>query len=414
MGEQGNTSAGGPPETSQPVAPLVASDSWDDEWLEAEIARELAACEDLDLASTRPMSGTWMQGRAEARSRAREINDLPAFDHSANDSERPSKDDSRGQSRQDDAIDALVQYMQQRDAKTTAMETQMQDDFARVAQLAAGVEDGLDNPSQTKDAPSTHELVDQLDQLSRRSPTGRLATALEQARQDVDSDDKPDQSYEFGRVDELSREVLRRLQRHQQEQQAVTVGEGAGAPSDGGEASADDLDSEDFADFDVSATSSAPSSPNAAADELVERFDPHVPHWKVVEARQRQLQQEFRDTERKLIDFTGSLKEELSHDQLDTRARGGPAAVRGDGALWRLGSNDLGQSLNYCGDGVHRFAPPTFECLSGAASEIPEFPGDSGRQHTGSGTTRLARRTCAEQVRPLHFLAERHYCMSLF
>jgi hypothetical protein len=395
----------------------VASDSWDDEWLEAEIARELAACgDDLDLEDTRPASGAWMQARTEARSRAREINDLPAFAYSANDSERPSKDDSRGQSRQDDAIDALVQYMQARDAKNTAMETQMQDDFARVAQLAAGVKDGLDNASQTKDAPSTHELVDQLDQLSRRSPTGRLATALARARQDGDSDDESDQAYDFSRVDELaqkSREVLRRLQRHQQEQQPATVGEDAGAPGDGGEASADDLDSEDFADFDVSATSSAPSSPNAAADELVERSDRRVPHWKVVEARQRQLQQEFRDTERRLIDFTGSLKEELSQDQLDTRARGRPAAVRGDGALWRLASSDQAQSLNYCGDVIHRFAPPPFERLSGAASEILEFPGDAGRQHTESGTTRLARRTCAEQVRPLHFLAERHYCMSL-
>lgn len=160
----------------------VNSDSWDDEWLEEEIARELAACEDYEDEDPGPPdaetqasmeqrleellagrhggdagsgsgSGSsgdgssgrggarraWEQSRADARARARPS--LPqSYDVPLDPSDRPSKDGGRGQSREDDAIDALVTYMQERDVKYAQMEAQMSDDIGAVTALAAGVE----------------------------------------------------------------------------------------------------------------------------------------------------------------------------------------------------------------------------------------------------------------------------------
>ena len=251
------------------VAPLVNSESWDDEWLEAEIARELAAYEDTD---TRPLGvdaasggagiegtaegrsgggggggggsaarGAWEQTRAEARARAREINTLPHIEIPADDTERPTKDGGRGQSRQDDAIDALVQYMQERDAQYVEMEAKMEDDIASVMALAAGVEGTLgaaairssdraaatavagsaggeeeeeeeegqqraEEQADRDEAPSASDLVSRLQQLSKRSPTGRLASALES------SDGAA--GYDYTKVEELSRkteDILKRV-----------------------------------------------------------------------------------------------------------------------------------------------------------------------------------------------------------
>lgn len=447
------------------VAPLVNSESWDDEWLEAEIARELAAYEDRD---TRPSAsgatsssmerdppGTspiprdhraaqstsdWMQARFEARARAREINDLP-IEVPGYDLDRPTKDDSRGQCRHDDAIDELVQQMQARDAKNIAMEAQIQDDLASVAQLVAGVEGGLATVSsrrdldgkeasrtilQEQDTPSTSELVDQLHQLSKRSPTGRLANALQQPR-DVDynheSDVNANAQYGLDWTEDLShrsREVLSRVHQYQLRQQNLhsSPARTAKSDSDYGDAdgsSDDELGSDDFADFEISAASgydsfsssstSSPSSPNAAADELVQRSDPllanrsaYVSTWEAAQARQGQLREEFRDAERKLMDFSRTLKDDFQING-EACAKTVEPAERGGSELWELASSAPDGALNYCGDGVHRFAPPAFQQLSGAASEIPRSSYEAARSQCANLATPLIRRTQAEQVR---------------
>ena len=89
--------------------------SWDDQWLDAQIAKELAACPPQPTSA--PERVAWGQSRAEARARARAINDLPELGAG---SQRPSKDDSSGQSGSDDAIEGLQRYMEERDAHYVA------------------------------------------------------------------------------------------------------------------------------------------------------------------------------------------------------------------------------------------------------------------------------------------------------
>ena len=136
--------------------------SWDDQWLDAQIAKELAACPPQPTSAPEPGGAVgkdgpggggrrvaWGQSRAEARARARAINNLPEL---GADSQRPSKDDSSGQSGSDDAIEGLQRYMEARDAHYVALEAQMADDLRALPALARTVATGS-SESKTRPQP---------------------------------------------------------------------------------------------------------------------------------------------------------------------------------------------------------------------------------------------------------------------
>lgn len=161
-----------------------------------------------------------------------------------------------------------------------------------------------DGGTEQEDLPTAMDLVNQLERLSKRSPTGRLATALDTSMSPASLDDFT-RGYDFTRLEALSRktaDVLRRsgMAVSSDGESTASTPDADDEQDDGGQGG---VYSSDFEDFEVSATSSPTElspqktlSPNATADELVRNAavagsgEEAEKCWEAVQARHERLQ----------------------------------------------------------------------------------------------------------------------------